>query len=366
MRQLPQAARARQPREEEHRLPHLRKVLRQGREDLRRPHRCGHPAHPALDGGVCPADGAVRLPVYPHSQQLPARGRPGLRAGDRAAPAGQHHEQDQRGVHPDPRHPRQVGRLRGHDAGGRLQLPWPGRERRHGVHQAQALGRARGRGHRLHPAGQWRVVRHQGRADLRGQPADRAGPGPVRRFRHVAAGPQRCRRGGAAGRTQHAAAEGRCGQDPGRGPSEHPGERTAAAAERGSRAGPGDGPVGRRHLHLHPADAGPGVRQRLLLPGPHQAGEHACRCPVPHRRRVAGPHLYAQQPADRCQRRARDDSAVHGGPFGDGFGTAVAVALQRLFGGEHQRRGRAGQFLGPGDDHDGEHRDQRSAAGLRL
>ena len=53
--------------------------------------------------------------------------------------------------------------------------------------------RARHQRHRVHRQAQRHVLRDQGGQHLRGQPADGERAGPVRRLRHVPAGPQRRR-----------------------------------------------------------------------------------------------------------------------------------------------------------------------------
>ena len=70
-------------------LPRLQQVLRQGRAtptSATSAARCTHAPRWMIVFVV--AGGAVRLPVHAHAGQLPARGRPGLRARDRAAAAG--------------------------------------------------------------------------------------------------------------------------------------------------------------------------------------------------------------------------------------------------------------------------------------
>ncbi|KAG1442850.1 hypothetical protein G6F57_018282 [Rhizopus arrhizus] len=95
-------------------------------------------------------------------------------------------------------------------------------------------------------------------------------------------------------------------------------------------------------LHHHPADAGPGVRQRLLLRGPHQARHDAGRWPVPHGPGVAEELLQPVQPDHQCRWHQRDDPAQHGGQVRMGVGIAIAEPLQRLLGDQHRR------FAGPG------------------
>ena len=144
-------------------------------------------------------------------RQLPAGGRPGLRVGDRAAAAGRDAAAHRRGVRAGARR-REAGRLRRHVAGRRASASsarartsaWPSSSSSPGT-SARITADANSSGANIR-----RAVPDPRRADLRDQPADGERARPVRRLRHVPAGPQRRRaREALARRDGHAARQGR-------------------------------------------------------------------------------------------------------------------------------------------------------------
>ncbi len=240
-------ARSRKP---QHRVPLVQQRVRLGAQDLRRPHRERSQQRAALDDPVRRDRAPVRMALHAPARQLPARRGPGLHARDRAAAA----RRDASSARPRS-WTRSRACCRSRKASTammriiRLQLRRPGRERRHGVRPAEAMGRAQGHRRRFHPASptaRCAAIRDAtifvvNLPTVRGLVA-------VRRLRHVPAGSYRPGPRRAGRRTQHAARGRREGSDPaGRAP-EHARGRATAAAQRRSRAGAVDGPFGQRRV----------------------------------------------------------------------------------------------------------------------
>ena len=141
------------------------------------------------------------------------------------------------------------------------------------------------------------------------------------------------------------------GSDAARRAPEHARGCAAAAARRRSRAGAIDGAFGQRRVHRDPADVRAGLRQRFLLPGPHQARDDAGRRAVPHGSRRARPFLHADARSPGAAQDC-DDSALERRQGELVHRLAVADALQRLFGGRDRRLAGAGQELRRGDGRD--------------
>ena len=246
----------------------------------------------------------------------------------------------------------------------RLQLRRPGRERRHGVHAPQAVGRAQDHRDRFHPAGERRAVQRHPATRRSSSSTCRPirGLGAVRRLRHVSAGSRR-RRPRRADEAQNTL----LGKRP----------RRIRALPACVRTRSQDAPqlqldVDRvqaqsmglsvdRRVHRDPAHARAGLRQRLLLPGPRHARDDAGRRAVPHGTGRAEPFLLpsAPRPTTPAQRQRQrhddgDDPAVERRAIRTGcMGSPALDALQRLLG-RSRSSGQpgAGQELRRGDGRD--------------
>ena len=183
-----------------------------------------------------------------------------------------------------------------------------------------SLGRAQGNRRRefIQQANMAAVRPDPRRADLRRQPADGAAASAS-----SAASTCTCRTAPARAATRCRSAQstllGKAAQNKAlrrRAPEHARADAPQLQARRRSRAGAGDGPVGRRHLQRDPADARAGLRQRLRLPAA------ACKrvtmqadAPFRIERRRAA-HFYTPANSDvatapqRQRAIADDDSAV--------------------------------------------------------
>ena len=137
VRELPEAG-ARQ--EEEHRLSQVQRLLRLDHAHLHRPYRQRGQPCTALDDRLRADRRARRLPVHAPARQLPARGGPGLRAGDVQLPPGATMQRTSEVMDRDARDPG----ARTAAVEGVLQITGfsfvgSGRKRRHGLHPAQGL-----------------------------------------------------------------------------------------------------------------------------------------------------------------------------------------------------------------------------------
>ena len=171
-------------------VPLVQPDLRLGPENLYRPYRQRGPSRAAMDGLVRGHRLGVRVPLHAPARQLSARGGPGLRARYRAAARWRQHRSHQCGARSDAEPRAQESGCRRRRRGQRFQLPGPRRERRPGVLPIQTVEGAVGQCDRADRATQWRDLRgHQGRAGVRGQPANDQRSRPIRRLRSIPAGP---------------------------------------------------------------------------------------------------------------------------------------------------------------------------------